>query len=562
MPTRASRPLLFALLLVTLSLLIAGCAPATPAPVPTAPPPPPSQPTAVPATTAPTAAPAAPTTAPASAAAPTTAPAATTAPTAAAPAATKAPAAGAPVATAPSRANLKGELVLNTWRDIGADPNHPNYSFHLLIQQWVANHPGVTVKYQPMLGTVTDIFGFIGTNLRSKTLQDGVVMLYPSPAQMDPDLQYDFAPDLAKPNPYSTNKTWRDDFPLDGLALTGVTTQGKVLMVSNTFTGDLGDGAILYNQEILDKAGVKALPKTWAEFMDALQKVKAAGFQALYMPSAGNESYIFGWQTGIFSDQLMPDVVKACDGVAGEKADGIIKSIEATYCAKKGKWTAQTMRTTFQLMKDLSPYFHEGYLAPPPPGDPFIQGKVAFRWLSRLNVATLDADPNLKFKWGSFYEPPLKDGTKPVRYGNSTAGGGGQYYFIPKTAVDKGKLDLALDLAQYVTSPAANQFWCTKQPTPCYAIGSTVDKIFPNDTVMQTKWKGFIEPGGLGIGMSGLDINNAFGPANYAQEVKIYQDYLGGTLNLDQALTAWQRLQDQLVDSIIKQHPEWGADKW
>ena len=160
----------------------------------------------------------------------------------AAPESASAEPAAAPVADAASPA-LKGELVLNTWRDIGADPNHPNYTFHTLIQEWAAAHPDVELSYQPMLGTVPDIFGYIATNLRSETLADGVVMLYPSPAQMDVDLEYDFTADLAKPNPYSTNPTWRDDFPLDGIALATVTTQGKTLMVSNTYIGNLADGA-------------------------------------------------------------------------------------------------------------------------------------------------------------------------------------------------------------------------------------------------------------------------------------------------------------------------------
>ncbi|MGE5602941.1 MAG: ABC transporter substrate-binding protein [Nitrososphaerales archaeon] len=531
MSTKSSRTLLWTVVLATvLSVTLAACAPSL-----------------------------APSTAPTAAPAPTAAAAATSAPAAAAASA----ATGAPSATeAPAQPALQGELVLNTWRDIGADPNHPNYSFHLLIQEWTKRNPGVKVVYQPMLGTVPEIFAYITTNLRSKTLQDGVVMLYPSPAQMDPELQYDFAPDLDKPNPYSTNKTWREDFPLDAVALKGVTTQGKTLMVSPTFIGDIGDGALLYNQDIMDKAGVTALPRTWAEFMDAMKKIKSAGFDPLFMPSAGNEVYIWSWQTGIFSDQLMPEVVKACDGQGGGTADGYISAIEGTWCAKTGKWNSETMRPVFQLMKDLSPYFHTGYLAPPPPGDPFMQGKVGFRWLSRLNVASVAANPDVKFKWGSFYQPPIKDGGTPVRYGNHTAGGGGQYYFIPLTTADKGKLPMALDLAQFVTSPESNKFWCSKQPVPCYEIGSTVENIFPDDPQKQTVWKGFVEPGTLKTGFSGLDINNTYSQAAAVQEVKIYQDFLTGTLTLDQALEAWQRLLDQLTENQIKQHPEWGADKW
>ncbi|OQA40994.1 MAG: hypothetical protein BWY52_02715 [Chloroflexi bacterium ADurb.Bin325] len=301
------------------------------------------------------------------------------------------------------------------------------------------------------------------------------------------------------------------------------------------------------------------LPKTWPEFVEALAKIKAAGFQPLYMPTAGNESYVFAWQTGIWSDQLLADVVKTCDGQVGEPVDGLISQIEAVWCLKKGEWSAEDMRPVFELTKEMSQYFHEGYLAPPPPGDPFVQGEVAFRWLSRLNVSTVAADPNITFAWGSYYQPALKEGDMPIRYGSSAEGAGGQYLFIPMTTVDAGKLNLLLDLAQYVTSPAANKHWCSLQPVPCFEAGSTVETIFPDDPAMQDRWRGYIQPGKR---FSGLDINNAFGPANGTQAIKIYQDYLGGTLNLDEALTAWQRLADQLTANALLQHPEWNADKW
>lgn len=33
-------------------------------------------------------------------------------------------------------------------------------------------------------------------------------------------------------------------------------------MVGTTFVGDLGDTAVLYNMDLLNKAGITALPKT------------------------------------------------------------------------------------------------------------------------------------------------------------------------------------------------------------------------------------------------------------------------------------------------------------
>jgi ABC-type glycerol-3-phosphate transport system substrate-binding protein len=473
------------------------------------------------------------------------------------------------VATAASRPNLSGELTIQTWRDLSADKNASQYQTYLLMKQWEKNHPNVKVTYQPMVGNVLDLFNYITTNMRAQTLQDVVMMFYPGAAQLDPDRLYDLTADLGKPNPYSTNPTWKADFPVDGIGLKDVTVGGKTLMAGETFTGDLGDGAILYNQDLLDKAGITALPKTWADFTAALGKLKAAGIQPIYNPTAGSEAYILNWEMGILGDQLLGDVIKACDGQAGEKADGAISQIEAAWCVKKGKWnvSAPGLKTLLETIKDFSQYWHEGYLAPPAPGDLFTQGKVAFRWIARVSLPVVASDPNVKFKWGSFYLPPLK-GTAGTpegivhRYGFVGAGAAQQYLFIPKTTVDRGKLDLALDLLQYVTSPKSNEFWCANQPVPCFTPGTTIDKIFPGDQAKQDQYRGFMDPPGVNNRVSNLDVSNAFGQAAGTQEIQIIQDYLSGKTNIDQTLQNYQKMLDQVVTNLVRQHPEWNADKW
>ncbi|MEO6062139.1 MAG: hypothetical protein ABIQ99_09390 [Thermoflexales bacterium] len=527
---------------ITAALLLAACGAATPAP--TAAPPKPTDAPKPAATTAPAA------------------PAATTAPAATAvPAATAFP--PAPVATAASRPNLSGELVVNTWRDISADPKHPSYTMYLLMQQWAKNHPNVKLTLQPMLGTVTDLFGYITTNLRSKTLADVVMQYFPSPAQIDVDLQYDFTADLAKPNPYSSNPTWKDDFPLKAIALDGVTTGGKTVMVGTTFVGDLGDTAVLYNMDLLNKAGVTALPKTWAEFVDAEKKLKAAGIQPFFMPTAGNEAYVFSWYVGILTDELMPDIIKACDGQADEKKDGQISQKEASWCIKTGKWNVKDpgVQALFTTFKDWSPYFHEGYLAPPAPGNLFTQGKVAFYPIVRLNMPIIEGDPNVKFNWGTFYLPSLKGGT-PKRIGNAGLGSGSQYLFIPKTTVDKGRLDLALDLLQYVTSAKGNDYWCGIQSVPCFVSGTAPEKVFAGNPQQAKRYSGFIDPPASTSRASFMDINNSFAQASTVAEIKIFQDYLAGTATLEQSMVAYQKLLDTLAETAVRQHPEWKADTW
>ncbi|MFN8444433.1 MAG: ABC transporter substrate-binding protein [Caldilineaceae bacterium] len=469
----------------------------------------------------------------------------------------------APVAEAAASSDLSGELTINTWNDITADPHHPSYALHELIQQWAALHPKVTVTYQPMLGTVPERFGYISTNLRSQTLADVVMQYFPSPAQMDVDLQYDFSADLDAPNPYSTNPTWRDDFPLDQVALSSVTVDGKVLMVATTYSGDLGDTAVLYNRDLLKQAGVEELPKTWSELYDTMAKLKDAGAEPFYMSSAGNDGYIFTWYVVLISDQLTRDIVEMCDGQVDEAKDGHISQKEAIWCIKKGHWNAQHpgVQQTFEEMKKWSPYFNQGYLAPAAPGNLFAQGKIAFYPTVRLTMGIFENDPNMTFDWGSFYLPAMKDGETAKRLGNSGAGQGSQYLFIPKTTVDKGKLEMARDLLQYVTSPKAMEFWCSKQTIPCFAPGTPLEQVI-SDPVKLQRYRGFMEPPTINNMVSGLDANDVFGPGIVVQETQIFQDYLTGNTDLPQSLEKYQAFLEQQADNVILQHPEWNADQW
>ena len=232
-----------------------------------------------------------------------------------------------------------------------------------------------------------------------------------------------------------------------------------------------------------------------------MKKLKAAGIQPYYSPTAGNEAYIFTWQIGMIGDQLLVDSIKACDGQVGEAADGRISQKEAVWCVKKGEWSAKNadVKALFEQMKDFSQYYHEGYLAPPAPGELFSQGKVAYRWIVRINMPVIENSPDVKFKWGSFYLPPLKGtagtpGGLVHRYASGSQGSGSHFLFIPKTTVDKGKLDLAPDLLQYATSAKTEEYWCALQNPACFEPGSPVEKIFPGNTDKQERYRGFAEP--------------------------------------------------------------------
>jgi hypothetical protein len=71
-----------------------------------------------------------------------------------------------------------------------------------------------------------------------------------------------------------------------------------------------------------------------------------------------------------------------------------------------------------------------------------------------------------------------------------------------------------------------------------------------------------MDPPALNNRVSGLDVSNALGQAAGTQEIQIIQDYLSGKTNIDQTLQNYQKMLDQVVTNLVRQHPEWNADKW
>ncbi|MBZ0286610.1 MAG: ABC transporter substrate-binding protein, partial [Anaerolineae bacterium] len=186
-------------------------------------------------------------------------------------------------------ADFAGELTVAVWGQIDLATDRPDsYVMHEIFQQWQAMYPNVQLKYEYIGGTgVAERFTWINTNLLAGTLPDIVLMYFPGPDITNAaELIYDFGPDLANPNPYSENPTWRDDFPLDGLVLsTTVASDGGQRVVGPTLSGDTGVTAYAYNKSMFDELGLQP-PTTWGEFIEVQAALKEAGHTPFLMPMA------------------------------------------------------------------------------------------------------------------------------------------------------------------------------------------------------------------------------------------------------------------------------------
>lgn len=461
---------------------------------------------------------------------------------------------------------MSGELTVALWRQLEADPQHPAYSVHELLQQWNEMYPAVNMKYEYIGGqSVVDKFTWIKTRMLSETLPDVVMIYFPGEDYFNRDYMYDLSPELDKPNPYSSNPTWRDDFPQDAQVVKNVTQpDGGVYVAGFTQSGNVGATAFVYNKDIFDEVGVD-VPKDWADFLDIQAKIKAAGYTPFLQPTAGPLGWLQDWPRWVIQWQLFDDIF---DEVDIQEPFDVVSQYEIVRAYKKGIFTPfdDRYKETWRMMKEWSQYWQEGFLAPPE-GDAFVEGKAAMQHTMTLWIPQIAANPNVTFDWGTFYQPMITSesssyatGVIPQRVGNSGAGASASMYFmIPQTTVRRGRFEMGLDLLQYLTAPEQLEYWCGAQTIPCFEPGTAVEAVYPGDTESQRQMAGFFDPPAFKNGSSNMSFNTLSQDTG-TQIMKLMQEYLGDAMTIDEVVEELDQIVQIAVEDLIASHPEWKKD--
>jgi raffinose/stachyose/melibiose transport system substrate-binding protein len=461
---------------------------------------------------------------------------------------------------------MSGELKVALWRDLEADPTHPAFAVHEILQQWNEMYPNVDLKYEFIGGqSVMDKFTWLTTHMLSETLPDVSMIYFPNENYYNRDYIYDLAPELDKPNPYSSNPTWRDDFPEDAQVIKNVVQpDGGVYVAGFTQSGNVGATGFVYNKDIFDEVGVD-VPKTWAEFLDIQAKIKAAGYTPFLQPTAGPLGWLVDWPRWVIQWQLFDD---AMDEVDIQAPFDVITQYEVVRAYKKGIFTPKDPRykETWRMMKEWSQYWQEGFLAPPE-GDAFVEGKAAMKHTMTLWIPQIAGNPDITFDWGTFYQPMITaessryaTGVTPQRVGNSGAGASASMFFmIPQTTVKAGNLAKGLDLLKFMTSPDRLAYWCQKQTIPCFAPGTPVDKVYPGDPDSQRQMAGFFDPPAFENGSSNLNFSGIGGDTG-TQLMKLLQEYLADAMSIDEVVDEIDQIIQIGVEDLLAANPDWKKD--
>lgn len=181
---------------------------------------------------------------------------------------------------------------------------------------------------------------------------------------------------------------------------------------------------IFYNKAIFEEAGITATPTTWAEFLDACQKIKDAG----YAPLALDDAYVrynLGYHLARYMGQ-----------------DAVMDLTD------NGGWAAN--ETAKKAIQDIVDFIAAGYLSEDAPGAyPENENTIGYDETAMIvNASWVPAEitnqTGCDIEWGMFNYPSVDGGADP----NTIANVGAQSFAIPAYS-EKGQqaFDLIMKIA-------------------------------------------------------------------------------------------------------------------
>ncbi|MEG0125073.1 MAG: ABC transporter substrate-binding protein [Clostridia bacterium] len=187
---------------------------------------------------------------------------------------------------------------------------------------------------------------------------------------------------------------------------------------------------IFYDKAAFEKAGITAEPQTWVEFMDACEKLKAAG----YVPLAQDDAYVNYTLGFLMARHIGQDGIKDV--------------------VNKGDWAENPgVLAAVQGIADLKT---KGYLSETAP-DTFPEGQneIGFGTTAMIVNASwvpqeITNNTGCEINWGMFNFPSVEGGKDPATIANV----GAQAFAIPAYSAHPQE---AFDLIAFLTSGETDQ---------------------------------------------------------------------------------------------------------
>ena len=268
---------------------------------------------------------------------------------------------------------------------------------------------------------------------------------------------------LDQPSPFAKpdepgSKQWWDVFKYQAITRGKAAPDGKSYCISY----DMVETGIFYNKDVFDRLGLRP-PKDWVEFLDGQARLRAAG----YIPLIVRVQHATDWGVDLVFDQLYYPILRGIDLRKDPTREaylaGYLDWDEICYLYGKGFFTRKDprWRELWRILKDWRRHWGRD-LSADDMMRLFITERGAMYWSGSWEVQKLARDPDIPFRWGIFYLPPIPPSFSPYSGGHEMCviGGAAMQYVVTNSALkDTGdpatseRLKRAIAFLQFLTVP-------------------------------------------------------------------------------------------------------------
>lgn len=451
------------------------------------------------------------------------------------------------------------------WQLNGTTPASPQMKvMKSLINQYEHAHPWVHVKWVVTSTNTNTQQAYLVTEASGHSVPDVTWEQYGevTSGTIPKGILANLTPYLMKPNPYVPgNKRWIDLWVKSALPyMRAANGQYYLLVGSQVATG------IVYNKAQFRKSGITSPPKTWAQWIVDMKKLKAHHFVPFLFADGGTDNCNSSWYERKFSSELLHAVLPQFDVNHAQVASGLdtVVGIEKGIISMHNPAYAEG----WKLLGSLRPYLATGgstydacaqLTATSPPLNPeslFVKGKVAMEWGGSWFLPQLN-QLGFKGKYGVFPFPTITKQTSKYSANlnvTGTVGGpnGSGEIAIPTHAADASmtpyKMGQIINLLEFLYSPQREGQWIANESQrsdiPLIrgakapnvpGLGALLPKKFPPVTVE-------------GILDSSVTAQAA------SSGIRLVQSYLAGDMTYAQFASQWQSVLTQAAQQWQRQN--------
>ena len=458
---------------------------------------------------------------------------------------------------AASRAGGKMVITMQLPQGSGYASAAQNAALVSLVNRYERLHPGVSIKLLPndqaSPPAQTSWLTTVAAGQSAPDIVDEFYLLVNANAVPSGVLE-NLKPYLTRPDPYLHGKPWISAWnPIYRADMTSPNGGVYILVGADEAI------SVIYNKQQFKQAGIGAPPKTYAQWVQDMAKLKKAGFTPLMFGTANGNVEPSWWERKV-QTQLLQRFIPRMD-VNHSK---ILSGLDLAVGVKKGILSMRNpaYAEVWKLLGSLIPYMAPGAseyttgapltsVSPPLSAIPgFAKGKYSMIFGGAWDIENLNS-LGMKGKFGIFPFPQVTRATTPFASASTGAGSvagpnGAPEYAVTTPAANKTmtpqKLKQIVNFLEFLYSPAneGQVVASSDNKADIPTITGAKISVLPGVRALIPKHFSPVVEGVLNDGLSAqAEVEGS----------RIVQEYLGGNISFSQFASQWDSLLQNAANS-------------